>query len=236
MPKPKPKRQDANRLLASLPAADYRRLAAQLEPLAFRRGQPLHGIHQPIANVYFPRSGVASVVTRMSEGGTLEVATIGNEGIVGLAVHLGDGRSPMETFVQIPGDAARLEVRAFRRELKTCAPLRDVVGRYAQALLTQVGQSAACNRVHSAEQRCARWLLMSHDRVSGDEVALTQEFLAEMLGMRRASVTQCAGALRRKKLIDYRRARIQVQDRAGLEAAACECYAFIRAEHDRLVG
>jgi hypothetical protein len=111
LPKPKPKRQDGNRLLASLPAADYRRLAAQLEPLAFRRGQPLHGIHQPIANVYFPRNGVASVVTRMSEGGALEVATIGNEGIVGLAVHLGDGRSPMETFVQIPGDAARLEVR-----------------------------------------------------------------------------------------------------------------------------
>jgi CRP-like cAMP-binding protein len=172
----------------------------------------------------------------MSEGGTLEVATIGNEGFVGLAVHLGDGRAPMDTFVQIPGDAVRLEVRAFRRELKTCAPLRDVVGRYAQALLTQVGQSAACNRVHAAEQRCARWLLMSHDRVPGDEIALTQEFLAEMLGMRRASVTQCAGTLRRKKLIDYRRARIRILDRTGLEKTACECYAFIRAEHDRLVG
>ncbi len=236
LPKPKPKRQDSNRLLASLPAADYSRLAAQLEPLTFRAGQNLHEIDQLIAHVYFPRSGVASVVTRMSEGGTLEVATIGNEGFVGLAVHLGDGRSPMDTFVQIPGDAVRLEVRAFRRELKASEALRDVVGRYAQALLTQVGQSAACNRAHSAEERCARWLLMSHDRVPGDEIALTQEFLAEMLGMRRASVTKCAGALRRKKLIDYRRARIQVQDRAGLEKAACECYGFIRAEHDRLIG
>jgi CRP-like cAMP-binding protein len=212
------------------------RLAARLEPLTFRRGQSLHEIDEPIALVYFPRSGVASVVTRMSEGGTLEVATIGNEGFVGLAVHLGDGRSPMDTFVQIPGDAVRLEVRAFRRELKTCAPLSDVIGRYAQALLTQVGQSAACNRVHPADQRCARWLLMSHDRVPGDEIALSQEFLAEMLGIRRASVTECAGTLRRQKLIDYRRARIRILDRAGLERAACECHAFIRAEHDRLVG
>jgi len=236
MAKPKPKRQDRNRLLAYLPAAEYRRLASQLEPLTFRRGQSLHEPHQPISHVYFPRSGVASVVTRMSEGGTVEVATIGNEGVVGLAAHLGDGRSPMETFVQIPGDAVRLEVRAFRRELKLGGALHEVVGRYAQALLTQVGQSAACNRVHSAQERCARWLLMSHDRVPDDEIALTQEFLAEMLGLRRASVTKCAGALRRRKLIDYRRAKIRVLDRPGLERAACECYAFIRAEHDRLVG
>lgn len=236
MPKPRLKRRDANRILASLPPADYQRVRSKLEPIAFRSGQHLHEADGPIAHVYFPRSGVASVVARMDEGGTVEVATIGNEGVVGLGAYLGDGSSPMEVFVQIPGDAVRMRADAFRHEVRAGGALRDGIRRYAQALLTQVGQSAACNRVHAIDERCARWLLMSHDRVVGDEIRLTQEFLAEMLGVRRAGVSRAAGQLKRRKLIDYRRGRIHVLDRKGLEKAACECYALIRAHHERLVG
>lgn len=236
MPKPRLKRRDANRILANLPSADYQRVRSKLEPILFRQGQSLHEVDGPIAHVYFPRSGVASVVARMDEGGTVEVATIGNEGVVGLAAYLGDGRSPMEVFVQIPGEAVRMDADAFRHEIRGGGALRDGIRRYAQALLTQVGQSAACNRVHSIDERCARWLLMSHDRIVGDEIRLTQEFLAQMLGVRRAGVSRAAGLLKRRKLIDYRRGRIHVLDRKALEKAACECYAFIRTHHERLVG
>jgi CRP-like cAMP-binding protein len=236
VPKPRLKRRDANRILASLPSAAYQRVRSKLEPTEFRSGQHLHEVDGPIAHVYFPRSGVASVVARMDDGRTVEVATIGNEGVVGLGAYLGDGSSPMEAFVQIPGEAVRMDAGAFRQEIRAGGALRDGIRRYSQALLTQVGQSAACNRVHAIDERCARWLLMSHDRVVGDEIRLTQEFLAEMLGVRRAGVSGAAGLLKRRKLIDYRRGRIRVLDRKGLEKAACECYALIRAHHERLVG
>src|SRR5438876_1231557 len=186
MPKPRVKRQDSNRILASLPSAAYQRVRPKLEPILFRRGQGLHEMDGPISHVYFPRNGVASVVARMDDGSTVEVATIGNEGVVGLAAYLGDGSSPMEVFVQIPGEAVRLDAGTFRHEIRTGGgALRDEIGRYAQALLAQIGQSAACNRAHAIDERCARWLLMSHDRIVGDEIQLTQEFLAEMLGVRR---------------------------------------------------
>lgn len=236
MPKPERKRRDLNRVLAALPPADYRRVESKLEVSPLSRGEPLHDPDKPISHVYFPRSAVASVVTRMSEGGTIEVATIGNEGVVGLSAYLSNGRSSLEVFVQVPGDAVRMSADAFRQEIRAGGALRDVVRCYTQALLTQVGQSAACNRVHPIGERCARWLLMTHDRVLGDEIALTQEFLAEMLGVRRASVTHAAGLLKRKNLIDYHRGTIRVLDRKGLEKAACECYELIRSEHDRLVG
>ena len=236
MAKPRPRQHDRNHILAALPPGDYRRVASKLEPAPFGRRQPLHEADKPISWVYFPRTGVASVVARMSEGGTIEVATIGNEGVVGLSAYLGNGRSSMEVFVQIPGEAVRMSSGAFRQELRTGTALRDVVRRYAQALMTQIGQSAACNRAHPTVERCARWLLMTHDRVSGDEYSLTQEFLGEMLGVRRAGVTVAAGLLKRRHLIDYRRGRIRILDRKGLEKAACECYALIRSEHEQLVG
>ena len=236
MPKPRPKRRDANRVLANLPAADYKRVRSKLELVQLRSGQHLHEVDGRISYIYFPRNGVASVVARMNEGGTVEVATIGNEGVVGLGAYLGDGTSPMEVFVQIPGEAVRMSSDAFRQELRTGTALRDVVRRYAQALMTQIGQSAACNRAHSTVERCARWLLTTHDRVPGDEYSLTQEFLGEMLGVRRAGVTVAAGHLKRRRLIDYRRGRIRILDRKGLEKMACECYALIRSEHDQLVG
>jgi len=234
--KPRTKPADVNRVLAALPASEHRRLLPKLEPAPFRRGQSLHEADKPISYVYFPRTGVASMVARLLEGGVIEVATIGNEGVVGLASFIGNGNSSMEVFVQIPGEALRMRADAFLREVRGSSAWRDILRRYSQALLTQVGQSAACNRAHPIEQRCARWLLMSHDRVLGDEIALTHEYLGEMLGVRRAGVTQAAGKLKRQKLIDYHRGRIRVLDRKGLEKAACECYEFIRAHHDRLVG
>lgn len=234
--KARAKQRDANHILASLPAAEYRRVFPKLSAAAFRRGQSLYEVDKQIDYVYFPRNGVASMVARLEEGGTIEVATIGNEGVVGLSAYVGNGRSVMEVFVQIPGDAVRLRADIFRRVIQGSPAWRDVIRRYSQALLTQVGQSAACNRAHSTSQRCARWLLMSHDRVLGNEIALTQEYLGEMLGVRRASVTQVAGKLKRRKLIDYHRGKIRVLDRKGLEKAACECYEFIRLHQDRLIG
>lgn len=234
--KPRVKRWDLNRILAALPAAEYRRVAPKLETALLRRGHTLCEVDKPITHVYFPRNGVASMVARLEEGGTIEVATIGNEGVVGLSAYVGNGRAAMEVFVQIPGEAVRLRADLFRRVIQGSSAWRDLIRRYSQALLTQVSQSAACNRAHPVEQRCARWLLMSHDRVLGNEIALTQEYLGEMLGVRRASVTQVAGKLKRRKLIDYHRGKIRVLDRKGLEKAACECYQFIRVHHDRLVG
>jgi CRP-like cAMP-binding protein len=236
MGKPRPRRRDRNHILASLPPGDYRRIAQKIESVALRKGQAIHEPHGPISHVYFPRTGVASIVTRMSEGGTIEVATIGNEGVVGLSAYLGNGRSSMEVFVQIPGEAARMSSHVFVQEIRAGTALRGILRRYTQALLTQMGQSAACNRVHPVFERCARWLLMSHDRVPGDEFSLTQEFLAEMLGVRRASVTQVAGTLKRKGLIDYRRGVMRIVNRKALEKAACECYRLIRSEHEHLVG
>jgi len=236
MTKPRARRRDRNHILAALPPGDYRRIVSKLEPVSFRKRQPLHDPDKPISHVYFPRTGVASIVARMSEGGTIEVATIGNEGMVGLSAYLGNGRSSMEVFVQVPGEAVRMSAAAFRQELRTTTALRDVIRRYAQALMTQIGQSAACNRAHPILERCARWLLMTHDRVPGNEYSLTQEFLAEMLGVRRAGVTIAAGLLKRRHLIDYRRGRIRILDRKGLEKTACECYALIRSEHENLVG
>lgn len=236
MAKPRPDRPDRNHILAALPPGDYRRVASRLEPAPFGKRQPLHEPDKRISHVYFPRTGVASIVARMSEGGTIEVATIGNEGVVGLSAYLGNGRSSMEVFVQIPGEAVRMSSGAFRQELRTGTALRDLIRRYTQALMTQIGQSAACNRAHSTVKRCARWLLTTHDRVPGDEYSLTQEFLGEMLGVRRAGVTVAAGQLKRRHLIDYRRGRIRILDRKGLEKAACECYALIRSEHELLVG
>ena len=236
MSKPRPRRRDLNRFLGSLPSADYRRILSALEPVTLGRGDVIHNPERPGNCVYFPRSAVASIVSRMDEGGTIEVATIGNEGFVGLFAYLGNGDFPFEIFVQIPGEAGRLDVRVFRHELSAGGAFGELIRRYTQALLVQIAQTAACNRVHPIDKRCARWLLMSHDRVPGDQIRLTQEFLAEMLGVRRAGVTVAAGMLRRRRLIDYHRGNIEVLDRKGLEGAACECYGFIRAEHERQVG
>ncbi len=225
-----------NRLLAALAPEDYAALAPHLEPVALSVGQVLAGPGEAFAHVYFPETAVLSVIARMADGAGVEVGTVGNEGLAGVSVLLDTEASPNETLAQIPGTALRVSAAAFTAAVDARPGLRRLLHRYAQAYLTQVAQGAACNRLHGIEARCARWLLMTHDRVGGaDSFPLKQEFLAIMLGVRRAGVTVAAGALQDAGLIRYRRGGIRVLDRAGLEAAACECYGVVRRQFDRLL-
>ena len=188
----------------------------------------------PIRHVYFPVSCVISVHTRMQDGVAVEIVTVGREGMVGLPIFLGGGQTPTTAFCQIAGRSLRMSADAFRAALAVNPVLNTLLLRYTQALLTQVSQSAACNRVHPVEERCARWLLSTHDNVAGEGFELTQEFLAEMLGVRRPRVSVAASILQRAGFIRYSRGRIQIVDRAGLEGAACECYGVIAREYARL--
>ncbi len=223
-----------NRLLAALPAEDFAALAPELERVSLDLRRVVIEVDEPITHVYFPESCVISVLGLTSDGGAVETATIGNEGMSGLPLFLGTDRTAAQAFCQVPGDALRLDADAFRRAA-TQSSLRLLLGRYTQALFTLVGQASACNRLHPARERCARWLLQTHDRVGRDEFGLTQQFLSQMLGVRRATVTEAAGALQAEGLIDYAYGKIVVRDRAGLERAACECYEIVRQEFARLL-
>lgn len=177
-----------------------------------------------------------SLVIEMQNGGTVEVGTVGNEGMVGTPVFLGAERSPTKAFCQVPGECSRMPTAAFKKELAEAdGILRQLISRYAQAMINQISQSVACNHLHSVEERTCRWLLMTHDRVGSDDFLLTQEFLAQMLGVRRSSVTVAAGLLEKAGLITYKRGRITVLDRERLEQASCECYQVVRREYDRLL-
>ena len=181
---------------------------------------------------------VVSLLTMMESGDAIEVGTVGNEGFAGLPVLLESTVSPASAhaLAQIPGEAVRMRVGPFREALRREPPLQGLLFRYANAFVTEIAQSAACNRLHTIDQRCCRWLLMTHDRVGSDYIALTQEFLAQMLGVRRASVNAVAGLLQRTGLIRYSRGRITVLDRKGLEKASCECYQVIHREYERMLG
>lgn len=192
-------------------------------------------VDRRIEYVYFPEDALISVVSVMTDGSAVETATIGDEGVVGLPVFLGTDRTPAQAFCQVPGQAYRLESDAFRRELARPGGLRDALSLYTQALFTQVAQSSACNRLHTMRERCARWLLQTHDRVGRDEFPLTQQFLSQMLGVRRATVTEAAGGLQADGLITYEYGRITIRDRRRLEAASCECYEITRREFARLL-
>jgi CRP-like cAMP-binding protein len=225
-----------NRLLAALPRQDYERLLPSLEIVTSGIKEVVYEPNGPIAYVYFPINSIFSLLTIMADGAALEYATVGNEGMVGLPIFLGAETMPSRAFSQVPGDAMRMKAEVFREAANTVGPLHDVLLRYTQALVNQIAQTAACNRLHSIEQRCSRWLLMTHDRVAGDQFVLTQEFLGLMLGVRRQGVNAAAGLLQKAGLIRYRRGQITVLDRQGLEAASCECYRVIRREFDRLLG
>lgn len=225
-----------NRLLAALPDAVLDRLRPRLEETALGLKQVLYEADRPIEHVYFPRTGVVSLVIAMADGLMVEVGTVGNEGMVGTPVFLGAEKSPTKAFAQVPGEALRMRAEDFREEIGSGGPLPDLIRRYTQAMVNQISQSVACNHLHSVQERMCRWLLMTHDRVGADEFSLTQEFLAEMLGVRRPSVTVVAGILQQAGLIRYHRGRVTVLDRAGLEAASCECYRVVRREYDRLLG
>jgi len=226
----------SNRLLGLLPPRDYERLRPHLEriPLAYR--QSLYRARKAIEFVYFVEIGVGSLVNTMANGKAAEVGTIGNEGVVGLPLLLGDDRAPTSVYVQVPGVGLRMEAAVFEKELARSASMRAVMLRYAHALFNQVAQSAACNQFHSIEQRCCRWMLMTHDRMQSDEFLLTQEFLAMMLGVQRTGVSVAAGALQRAGLIEYRRGNVTIIDRPGLIRRSCECYGISKREFDRLLG
>lgn len=224
-----------NRLLAALPGDVQLRLRSKMEKVSLASQQVLYEANAPITHVWFPLSGVVSLVITMKNEATVEVATIGNEGLVGTPVFLGVDHSTTQVLCQVSGQGLKMRVDAFKRALRDHPELHHTVERYIQAMISQISQSTACNHVHTMQERMCRWLLMTHDRVGMDEFNLTQEFLAEMLGVRRPSVTVSAGLLQKAGLIRYQRGRIRVLDRAGLEARSCECYELVRQEFDRLL-
>src|SRR5919197_173548 len=231
-----PDRPSANRLLAALPRAEYLRLLPHLEPVSLAFRQSLYAAHTPIPYVWFIERGVVSVFRITQEGALIELAMIGHEGMVGLPVFLGTGGMLSQALVQIPVTGLRMPAPVFRREVRADSPLHDLLHRYTRSYINQVVQGMVCNLVHSIAQRCARWLLLTHDRVDADQFPLTQQLLAQMLGVRRASVGTVASTLQKAGLIRYSRGVITILDRPGLEAAACECYRIIKAEYDRLLG
>jgi CRP-like cAMP-binding protein len=225
-----------NRLLELLPASDFDRLRPHLHDVSLDYRFELYGAGKPIPFVYFPVTGVASIVNTMMDGSAAEVGTVGNEGMVGLPVILGDTVAPNDVYVQVPGTGLRMPANVFRETLEGSSTMRTVMLHYVHALFNQIAQSAACNNFHTIEQRCCRWLLMTHDRVHSDQFTLTQEFLGMMLGVRRTSITLTANQLKRRGLIKYSRGHVTVLDRPGLERGSCECYAVSKREFDRLLG
>ena len=196
--------------------------------------QTLYEAQAPITHAYFPLSGVISLVMTLKGGETVEIATVGNEGLAGTPLLLGAERGPLKAVCQVAGQALKMRADNFQRSLEEHAEFCGVVRRYTQGLFDQLAQTHACNHVHSVQERMCRWLLMTQDRVGADEFHLTQEFLAQMLGVRRPSVTVAAGQLQKAGLIRYQRGRIRIADRAGLETGACGCYESLRRELDQV--
>jgi len=225
-----------NKILAALPAEEYERLRGLLTPVSLPLGETLYKQDSRIEYVYFVNTGVVSHVTHMEDGGSVEVGLVGSEGVVGLPVALGDDVSPNHAIVQIAGGAMRMEAAALREELGRGGRLQGLLLRYALAFNKQVSQTAACNRSHNVGNRLARWLLMCQNRVGGDELYLTQEFVAQMLGTRRSGVSEAAILLQAAGLIRYSRGHITILDRERLKEFACECYEVVKAEFDRLLG
>jgi CRP-like cAMP-binding protein len=223
-----------NRLLQALPRAEQDRLLNKLTPMSLSMKTVLFEPGQEISAVHFPVNGVVSLVTSLEDGAIVEVATVGNEGIVGVPLVHG-GSLAVRAISQVPGDTLRMDASVFMAEFERPGPFRDLVENYLQALFGQISQAAACNRLHSNEERLSRWLLMSHDRVGTETFPITHEFLGQMLGSRRATVTLSAGILQAAGLIRYHRGRVTIVDRDGLESVSCECYGVIKAALDRVI-
>jgi len=226
-----------NRILDALPEKELARLLRRAERGSNKRGEVLSRQGKSITRVHFPVTAVLSLVTTLTDGSTIEISTIGNEGTTGVPIHLGaDSMANATCICQIPGESLSMDAPSFRAAARQSEQLRSVMDRYVLALLTQVGQAVACNALHSTIERAARWLLTSHDRVRSDEFALTQEFLSYMLGVRRASVTVAARTLQAAHLIRYQHGKITIVDRPGLEEAACECYFVMRSALEEALG
>jgi CRP-like cAMP-binding protein len=224
-----------NRILEALPPEEFRRISPFLTSVQLDLKQSLYKPDQPITQVWFPDSGVCSVMSVMRNGTSAEVGTIGNEGVTGIAVFFGDATEPSESLVQVPGAGRSLPAGVFRREIAQKGKLYQLVSYYAHALMVQVMQSAACNALHPVEQRACKWLLMTHDRVFTNEFMLTHEFLGLMLGVRRQTITVIARNLQRAGFIKYTHGHVTVLNREGLEAGSCECYAIVSKYFDKFL-
>ena len=224
-----------NHLLAALPAAEFERLAPHLELATMPLGTILYEPGVQMQHAYFPTTSIVSLHYVMETGASAETAGVGNEGLVGISLFMGGDTTPSSAVVQTAGHAYRLESRRLKEEFGRAGMMRGLLLRYTQALLTQMIQTAACNRHHSVEQQLCRWLLLTLDRLPEREFVMTQELVASMLGVRREGITEAAGNLRRAGVISYRRGHISVLERAGLESGSCECYAVVKKEFDRLL-
>ncbi len=215
-----------NRILDTIPDFEFAALSPSLKPATLRSGDILYQPRERTARIYFPTGCVLSVITVMQDGGAVEIGTVGREGMSGAHIMLGSQSMPSQMLCQVPGDTLSISTEEFEHAVESGPVLRSLARRYTRALYNFMGQSVACNRLHEVEERCARWLALTHDRVDSDEFSLTQEFLAIMLGVHRPSVSVAAGALQNAGFIRYSRGRVVVTDRAGLEDVACECYRF----------
>ena len=225
----------ANHLLANLPDAELGRWRPQLEPVELALGTVLYESGSTLSHVYFPTTAIVSLLYVMEDGASAEIAVVGNEGIVGISLFMGGQSTPSRAVVQSAGKGFRLRAATVKEEFGRAGPTMHLLLRYTQALITQMAQTAVCNRHHSLDQQLCRWLLLSLDRLRGNELVMTQELIANMLGVRREGVTESALKLQAAGLIRYARGHISVLDRGGLEARTCECYAVVKKEYDRLL-
>jgi CRP-like cAMP-binding protein len=224
-----------NQLLASLPCAEFGRLAPHLELVTMPLGEALYESGGQLQHVYFPTTSIVSLLYVLEDGASAEIAVVGNEGILGISLFMGGDTTPSRAVIQSSGHGYRLKSQFLLQEFNRAGPVMHLLLRYTQALITQMTQTAVCNRHHSVEQQLCRWLLLSLDRLSSDSITMTQELIANMLGVRREGVTEAAGKLQRAGLIRYSRGNIKVLNRPGLEEAVCECYAVVKLEFDRLI-
>jgi len=225
----------SNQLLAALSAEEVARWRSKLKPVELSLGQVLYESGSPQSHVYFPTTAIVSLLYVTEDGHSAEIAVAGNEGVVGIALFMDDDRTSNRAVVQSAGLAYRMTAQAIKDEFSRSIPVRHLLLRYAQALITQMAQTAVCNRYHSVDKQLCRWLLMSLDRLQGDELSMTQDLIPDVLGVRREGVTEAALKLQHAGLISYLRGHIKVLDRPGLERRTCECYAVVKAEYDRLL-
>ena len=224
-----------NHLLAALPASDFDRLLPHLKFLVLPLGEALYESGTEQRHVYFPSSSIVSLLYVMADGSSAEIAVVGNEGVIGVSLFMGGETTPSRAVVQSAGNAYQLSGRVLKEEFIRAGSMQHLLLRYTQSLITQMAQTAVCNRHHSLDQQLCRWLLLSLDRLPANELVMTQELIANMLGVRREGVTEAAGKLQGAGLIHYSRGHITVLDRKALEARACECYSVVKAESDRLL-
>jgi CRP-like cAMP-binding protein len=228
--------QSKNRILAALPHNVYQRLSPYLKHVTLPHGEVLYEMGGAVEYAYFPFNALISLVTQMKDGSTIEVGLVGSDGMTGVTALMGEETSPDRAIVQIPDGGVRVKLSVIKEEFNRREGLNDLLLRYTRTHLKQVAQTAACNATHTVEERLARWLLMCRERVGSDELKLTQEFISEMLGTRRATVSAAASALQVEGLIHYHRGHIRIVDQQGLEDFACECYRAVKEESDRLFG